>query len=169
MLCFLSVLPCWIFLLENLSKVVKERHLSEHTSETRYLGHNSSDSRSVMSDSLRPHRLQAPRLLCPWDSPGKDTGGVAMPSSKGSSQPRDRTQVSCIAGIFFTSWATRDPGHTLILPATLPIWNFAEGIIQNYYCLDQYGPNRSRFKKRWQEYTEEILTTQITTMVWSLT
>ena len=27
---------------------------------------------------------------------------VAMPSSRGSSQLRDRTQVSCIAGIFFT-------------------------------------------------------------------
>ena len=27
-----------------------------------------------------------------------------MPSSKGSSQPRDRTQVSRIAGGFFTSW-----------------------------------------------------------------
>ena len=27
-----------------------------------------------MSDSLRPHRLQPARLLCPWDSPGKDTG-----------------------------------------------------------------------------------------------
>ena len=27
---------------------------------------------------------------------------VAMPSSKGSSQPREQTQVSCIAGRFFT-------------------------------------------------------------------
>ena len=27
---------------------------------------------------------------------------VVMPSSRGSSQPRDRTQVSCIAGGFFT-------------------------------------------------------------------
>ena len=27
---------------------------------------------------------------------------VAMPSSKGSSQPKDQTQVSCIAGGFFT-------------------------------------------------------------------
>ena len=26
--------------------------------------------------------------------------------SRGSSQPRDRTQVSCIAGGFFTIWAT---------------------------------------------------------------
>ena len=27
-----------------------------------------------MSDSLRPHRLQPTKLLCPWNSPGKDTG-----------------------------------------------------------------------------------------------
>ena len=33
---------------------------------------------------------------------------VAFPFSRGSSQPRDRTQGSCIAGGFFTSWATRE-------------------------------------------------------------
>ena len=27
-----------------------------------------------MSDSVRPHRRQPPRLRCPWDSPGKNTG-----------------------------------------------------------------------------------------------
>ena len=27
-----------------------------------------------MSDSVWPHRLQPTRLLCPWDSPGKNTG-----------------------------------------------------------------------------------------------
>ena len=32
-------------------------------------------------------------------------GWVAFPFSRGSSQPRDWTQVSCIAGRFFTSWA----------------------------------------------------------------
>ena len=26
------------------------------------------------SDSVRPHRQQPTRLLCPWDSPGKNTG-----------------------------------------------------------------------------------------------
>ena len=31
-------------------------------------------SRSVMSDSLRPHGLQSTRLLRPWDFPGKRTG-----------------------------------------------------------------------------------------------
>ena len=34
-------------------------------------------------------------------------GGEPFPSPGGSYQPRDRTQVSCIAGGFFTSWATR--------------------------------------------------------------
>ena len=29
---------------------------------------------SVMSDSVRPHRRQPTRLLCSWDSPGKNTG-----------------------------------------------------------------------------------------------
>ena len=34
---------------------------------------------------------------------------VALPFSRGSSQPRDWIQVSCIAGGFFTVWATREP------------------------------------------------------------
>ena len=42
------------------------------------------------------------------DSPSKKTGVVAMPSSRGPSQPRNQTGVSCIAGGFFTSWATRE-------------------------------------------------------------
>ena len=29
---------------------------------------------SAMSDPLRPYGLQPPRLLCPWDLPGKNTG-----------------------------------------------------------------------------------------------
>ena len=31
-------------------------------------------SGSIVSDSLRPHGPQPTRLLCPWDSPGKNTG-----------------------------------------------------------------------------------------------
>ena len=56
-----------------------------------------SESHSVMSDPM-DHTvdgiLQA-RIL-EW---------VAFPFSRGSSQPRDRTQVSRIADRFFTSWA----------------------------------------------------------------
>ena len=32
-------------------------------------------SHLVVSDSLGPHGLQLTRLFCPWDSPGKNTGG----------------------------------------------------------------------------------------------
>ena len=39
-------------------------------------------SRSVVSDSLRPHGLQPTRLLCPWDFPGKSTGVGTMASQK---------------------------------------------------------------------------------------
>ena len=38
----------------------------------------------------------------------KNAGWVAYPFSRGSSQTRNQTGVSCIAGGFFTSWATRE-------------------------------------------------------------
>ena len=102
-----------------------------------------SESRSVVSDSLRSNGLYSP-----WNSPGQNTGvgslsllqgifptqllnpglphcrwildqlshqgsprilaWVAYPFSRGSSQPRNRTRVSCIAGGFFTNWAIRE-------------------------------------------------------------
>ena len=50
-----------------------------------------SESRSVVSSSLPPHGLYSP-----WNSPGQNTG-VGSLSFRGSSQPRDRTQISRIA------------------------------------------------------------------------
>ena len=61
-----------------------------------------------MSDSLGPHGLQPTRLLCPWDSPDKDTGVDCHSLLQGSSQLRGWTRVSCIAGGFFTIWVTRE-------------------------------------------------------------
>ena len=37
---------------------------------------------------------------------------VAMPSSRGSSKPKDQTQISHIAGRFFTFWPTGKPKNT---------------------------------------------------------
>ena len=42
------------------------------------------------------------------DSPGKNPGVGCHAFFRGSSQPRDKTQVSCIAGRFFTIWVTRE-------------------------------------------------------------
>ena len=166
-------------------------------------------SHSVMSDSLWPCGLYPTRLLCPWDSPGKNPGvdchaplqglsesgillhistllesfpiwvttdywveftvlcsqavssvaqlcpilcdsmgcsppgfsvhgilqarileWVAVPFSRGSSQPRDRTCISSIADRFFTSWVTREvcseAAATLVQERTVEIqtnWN----------------------------------------------
>ena len=53
------------------------------------------------------------RHLCPWGSPGKILGWVAIPFCRGSSWPRDQTQVSWIAGRFFTVWAIRETTNIL--------------------------------------------------------
>ena len=57
---------------------------------------------------------------------------VAMPSSRGTSRPRNQTDVSFIAGGFITSWATREAPDVLwwaqiwtsdsIRTQILPIW-----------------------------------------------
>ena len=60
---------------------------------------------SVVSDSLWLHRL-----YIPCNSRGRILEWVAGPFSRGSPQPRDRTQVSHITGGFFTVWAMRE-GH----------------------------------------------------------
>ena len=55
-----------------------------------------------------------PTLCNPMDCspPGSSVHGmlewVAAPFSKGSPRPRDQIHVSCIAGRFFTIWATKD-------------------------------------------------------------
>ena len=65
-------------------------------------------SHSVVSDSATPWTaaLQAPLSVGILQAWILEWG--AIPSSRGSSQPRDRIQVSCIAGRFFTFWATRE-------------------------------------------------------------
>ena len=62
-----------------------------------------SESCLVVSDSLQPHGLESMEFSRPeyWK-------WVAFPFPRGSSQPKDWTQVSHIVGRLFTSWATRD-------------------------------------------------------------
>ena len=71
-----------------------------------------SESRSVVSNSLRLHGLWGP-----WGSPDKNTGvGEYFPFSRGSFQPRDRAQVSCIGGRFSNRWATRVGAEVRVKP-----------------------------------------------------
>ena len=65
-------------------------------------------SRSVVSNSPIPWAVahQAPRSMRILQA--RILEWVAMPSSRGYSQCRDQTWVSCVAGRLFTIWATRE-------------------------------------------------------------
>ena len=67
------------------------------------------------SDSLRPHGLQPPGFSVRGISQARILEWVVSSFSRGSSRPRDRTQVSCTAGGFFTSRATREALYNKIV------------------------------------------------------
>ena len=62
-----------------------------------------SESRSILSDSFQSHDYTIHGIL-----QARILEWIIIPFSRGSSQPRDQTQASHIAGGFFTSWATRE-------------------------------------------------------------
>ena len=95
---------------------------------------------SVMSNCLQPHVLYSP-----WNSPSQNTGMGSLP----------QTQVSQVAGGFFTSWATREtflelglaqkrnvktvkwtvlqPNHNLLIQSNLHIAYFTFQKSSNYH------------------------------------
>ena len=69
---------------------------------------------SVVPDTLQPCILQPTRLLCPWDSPSKNTRVGFHALLRGSSQPRDQSRISCITGGFLTTEPLRKPLSLII-------------------------------------------------------
>ena len=55
---------------------------------------------------------------------------VAIPFSRGSSQPRDQTQVSCIAGEFLAIWATGKPPKWIFINALKTLNTFKYSLTQ---------------------------------------
>ena len=83
---------------------------------------------------------------------------VAFPFSRGSSQPRNRTQVSCVAGRFFTNWAIREaplcsdscpfgqwPSNHLILCLLFLL-------LPSVFPSIQIFSSESAFRIRWPKY-----------------
>ena len=103
----------------------------------------------VKVKSLRRVRL----LVTPWtrSPPGSSFHGilqerilewVAMPSSKESSQPRDQTRVSCIAGRFFTfeppgKFKNSGVGSLSLLQGIFPIQESSWGLLHSRRVLYQ--------------------------------
>ena len=89
-----------------------------------------------MSDSVRPHRQQATRLLCPWILQARILEWAAMPSSRESSRPLDPTQVSWVSCIAGGSFMDEPPGKP-ICSSLFPSWLF------HWYLTLLEGPRAS--------------------------
>ena len=133
-------------------------------------GWETSESCSVLSDSLpdhglyRPVKFSRPEYWSGWPfpspgnppNPGIEPGSpdcrqilyhlsqqgsprvlewVAYPFSSRSSQPRNRTGVSCITGGFFTSWATRESPGWKIERAEYRVEESEEMLRPRYLCI----------------------------------
>ena len=81
-------------------------------------------------------------LRVPWITKRSNQSVLKDPFSRGSSQPRDRTQVSHIAGGFFTSWATRKSKNTgvgslSLLQLIFPTQELNQGLLHCRWLLYQ--------------------------------
>ena len=82
---------------------------------------------------------------------------VAFPFSRGSSQPRNRTQVSCIAGRFFTSWVTREAQE---------YWS-SSLVAQMVKCLPAMRDARVG-SLGWEDPLEKEMATHSSTLAWRI-
>ena len=78
-----------------------------------------------------PMDYSPPGLLCPWDSPGKNTGVGCHFLHRGSSRPKDWTMVSCVSCI----------GGQILLPLR-HLENSAWSLV-NISCFRSFGRNRA--------------------------
>ena len=86
-------------------------------------------SRSVMSDSSRPHGLQPTRLLCPWDFPGKSTGVGCHCLLQKLVWPSIKFSNLCLSPLF--NWRC---------DVTLRIWIFHKEPKKNLPCYFKLYP-----------------------------
>ena len=107
---------------------------------------------------LQSHRLQPARLLCPWDFPGKNIGvgchflfqGIF--TTRGSSQPRDQSRISCIDKWVLYQRAIGDDSFPLL--KTKKPFSLSISSIHSYLTRDGMDLTEAEdINKRGQEYT----------------
>ena len=108
-------------------------------------------SRSVVSDSVQPHRQQPTRLLCPRDSPGKNTGvgchfllqglpydpavsllGLYLKESRNTNSKR-YTQPNVHSSIIYNSQEDMEAAEVSINRCM-----DKEGVVYMYVCVHAY-------------------------------
>ena len=100
-------------------RILSQRKTYCHREMTKTAVNTNTNKRKLPELSKQSVAQWCPTFFDPMDcsSPGSSVHEilqarilewVAIPFSRGSSRPRDWTWVSCIAGKFFTVWATRE-------------------------------------------------------------
>ena len=106
----------------NRKKVPKEwavraaQHIFVPTQSTLIISSNNNKVKVLVTQlclTLYPHGCSPPGSSVHEISQARVLEGVAIPFSRASSQSRDWTRVSCIAGRFFTIWVTRKAPTTI--------------------------------------------------------
>ena len=119
--------------------------LTNEQKKMKWDSRNSSQNKShlLISDKVKVKATQSCLTLCnPIDYTvheplqAKILEWVAYPFSRGSSRPRDRTGVCCIAGRFFTNWAIREAliSDNLSLNDQLTCWALTSCQVIFYEC-----------------------------------
>ena len=94
--------------------------------------------------SLQPYQLQPARLLCPWDSPGKDWSG--FPCSPPGSLPNPGIKPTspmspALAGWFFTTSATWEVPKAWLLDLNILLYSQQESFLQKiFFALISQSP-----------------------------
>ena len=93
----------------------------------------SSSRRSSQTQGSNPSLPHCRQILYPLSNQGSPRilEWVASPFPRGSSRPWNQTRVSCIAGGFFTSWATREARDSHMEQ----IWAVHHGTNPKYFDL----------------------------------
>ena len=97
-------------------------------------------SHKVLSDSLRPYGLRPARLLCPWHSPDKSAGVVAVSFSRGSSDPG--IKPTCLS-LFFEPTSPVSPALAGGCFATEPPGKSFEHMYLTVIVLNKMGSGTS--------------------------
>ena len=107
-------------------------HMYTHMCNASYIYMCVCVSFSVMSNFVSPWTV-VPKLLCSWKSPGKNTGvGKPFPSPGEEPNPGIKPRFPCIAGGFFTIWATRE--------AHIYIYTYIILYVCVCVCINIYNP-----------------------------
>ena len=119
----------------NMDKIILNRQVSKS---------------SVMSNSLQPYGLQPTRLLCPWDSPGKNTGvgrrALLQPLSPFSSVAQSCRNLcdpmDCNTPGFPVHHQLRERAQTPIHPVGDAIW-ISSSVVPFSSCLQSFPASGS--------------------------